>query len=337
MTPRGQESADRRVLEQAAHWLSVMSSGAPTPDEEDACRRWRAQAPAHERAWQHLHGVWRTLAGPAVALPGAQARGLVHQAAAIGAKPARARRSQAIKSALMVAAAVPVLWMLWSVAAPDWLLADYASGVGEQRVVVLDDDSRVVLNTGSAIDVRYSRTERRIVLRQGEILAVVAKEAGNRPFVVATRDGTVTARGTRYVVRVLPASTRVGVTESMVSACPRDESPAQCRDVPEGASVYLSRRGVAAGPQVDPSAEEAWTRHRLSVRNAALPDVLSELARYRRSLLWYDRAALEDLRVSGVFPLDGDEALAALADSLPIVVNTDIPGIVRIGRRLSTP
>ncbi|MNW02762.1 fec operon regulator FecR [compost metagenome] len=84
---------------------------------------------------------------------------------------------------------------------------------------------------------------------------------------------------------------------------------------------------------MDPAAAEAWSRQRLSVRNAPLPRVLDELARHRRELLWFDDAGLADLRISGVFPLDGEEALAALADSLPIDVKRGIPGVIRIERR----
>ncbi|MDT4881111.1 hypothetical protein FQZ97_1169330 [compost metagenome] len=84
---------------------------------------------------------------------------------------------------------------------------------------------------------------------------------------------------------------------------------------------------------MDPAAAEAWSRQRLSVRNAPLPRVLDELARHRRELLWFDDAALADLRISGVFPLDGEEALAALAASLPIAVKRGIPGVIRIERR----
>ncbi|OMG89090.1 FecR domain-containing protein [Achromobacter xylosoxidans] len=332
MTGRDGAAWDRAVLEQAAHWLSLLSSGAVSAQERDACRRWRDAAPAHEAAWRHLERVWESLAEPAGALPGAQARGLVNRAAAIGARPRRGR-TLALKAMLAAVLMAPLCWALLRVAPPAWLLADHASRVGEQRVVNLDDGSRVVLNTDSAIDVQYTAAERRIVLRQGEILAVVARDAGQRPFVVATRDGTAVARGTRYVVRMLSNSTQVSVTESRVSVCPGDETLARCRDVAAGQSMYLSRTQVAAGPAVDPEAAEAWTRQRLSVRDASLVQVLDELSRYRRGVFWYDSSALADLRVSGVFPLDGDQALAVLADSLPIAINSGIPGVTRIERR----
>lgn len=329
---------DRAVLERAAHWLSLMSSGAPAAGDVEACRRWRESAPENERAWQHLQQIWDGLAAPAARLPDGQARKLVNRAVAAGkhaAGPARRRRGPALKAMWTAFVLTPLLWATLRVASPAWLLADYATRVGEQRVVVLDDDSRVVLNTDSAIDVQYSGNERRIILRQGEILALVAKDGANRPFVVATRDGTASAKGTRYTVQLMPDATRVNVTESEVSVCPREEEGMQCRDVRAGGSAYLSHNVVVSGPAIDPAAAEAWSRQRLSVRDMPLPRVLDELTRYRRELLWFDEAALAGLRVSGVFPLTGDDALASLADSLPIQVKRGIPGVIRIERRAS--
>ncbi|WMD22430.1 FecR family protein [Achromobacter seleniivolatilans] len=328
---------NRAVLERAAHWLSLMSSGATVAADIEACRRWRDAAPEHEQAWKHLQSLWGELAEPAGGLTGGQARTLVNRAVAAGVKaagPLSRRRSPVFKAIWAALVLMPLLWAAWRVAPPAWLLADYATRVGQQRVVVLDDDSRIVLNTDSAIDVHYSDTERRVTLRQGEILVVVAKDGASRPFVVATRDGTASAKGTRYTVRLMQDGTRVNVTESEVAVCPRDELAAQCRDVRAGGSAYLTRVAAVPGPAIDPAAAEAWSRQRLNVRDMPLPLVLDELARYRREMLWFDEAALADLRISGVFPLTGDDALASLADSLPIEVKQGIPGVVRIERRV---
>src|SRR5690606_32811936 len=61
-------------------------------------------------------------------------------------------------------------------------LSDYSSKVGEQRVVQLDDQSTITLNTYSAIDVEYKDSVRLITLKKGEILVEVAKDA-SRPFI----------------------------------------------------------------------------------------------------------------------------------------------------------
>ena len=59
---------------------------------------------------------------------------------------------------------------------------------------------RVTLSTASAIDLRFSDTERLVVLRAGEILVATSPDnaAAPRPFLVRTRHGTVRALGTRY-------------------------------------------------------------------------------------------------------------------------------------------
>ncbi|MDD2058337.1 DUF4880 domain-containing protein [Pseudomonas sp. GD03860] len=53
-----------------------------------------------------------------------------------------------------------------------------------------------------------------------------------------------------------------------------------------------------------------------------LPEVLAELDRYRPGLIWSDTSRLQDLRFTGVLPLqDSDAALALLQAALPIRVD----------------
>lgn len=232
---------------------------------------------------------------------------------------------EALGAALLVSA-----WWAGQAQMP-WLAADLRSGVGERRTVELSDGSRVTLNTDSAIDILYTPTERRIVLRQGEILAEVAHGAPGRPFVVDTRDGTATALGTRYVVRLMPDATRVTVTESRVRGCPAAPGAA-CRDASAGQALEIRAASVEPVQPANRDAE-AWTQGRYAVIDTPLPEVLAELARYRRGLLIYDAQALADLRVSAVLPLQGDEAYASLQESLPIRVRSYGPWILRVERR----
>jgi transmembrane sensor len=323
--PAGSPSLPRAALEEAAHWHSVMD-GRPSPEEAREFEQWRAASPDHERAWQRMRELWSLLSVPAAQAPPDRLGGLVRDTAA----RRRKRRRTAASGLALGAALLASAWWAGQTQLP-WLAADLRSGVGERRTVELSDGSRVTLNTDSAIDVVYTATERRIVLRQGEILAEVAHGAAGRPFVVDTRDGTATALGTRYLVRLLPEATRVTVTESRVRACPA-QAGAACRDAAAGQTLEIRPASVESVQPADRDAE-AWTQGRYAVIDTPLPQVLAELARYRRGLLLYDAQALADLRVSAVLPLQGDEAYAALQESLPIRVRSYGPWILRIERR----
>ncbi len=74
------------------------------------------------------------------------------------------------------------------------------TSVGEQRVMTLEDGTRVVLNTATRISVQYDRSARRVRLESGEALFEVAKRP-EWPFVVTVGERQVTALGTSFVVR----------------------------------------------------------------------------------------------------------------------------------------
>ncbi len=252
--PSGEAALPRAALEQAAHWHSVMD-GAPSAEETRAFEQWRAAHPDHERAWQRMQALWGLLAAPARQAPGPRLSALLHETRA----RRRKRRGPAVRAAAFALAALAPAWWALHAQLP-WLAADLRSGVGEHRTIELSDGSRLTLNTDSAVDIVYSAQERRIVLRQGEILAEVAPGQASRPFVVDARDGSATALGTRYIVRLLPDATRVTVTESHVKACPARpdarhpsrrgrpaaDRPARCRGLDPGPPVG-QRYALAAG------------------------------------------------------------------------------------------
>ena len=67
------------------------------------------------------------------------------------------------------------------------------------------------------------------------------------------------------------------------------------------------------------------------VQDAALPDVLDELARQRKGILRYDRAALANIRVSAVLPLgDTDQALRLLSASHHLQLTRMTPWLVSV-------
>ena len=44
-----------------------------------------------------------------------------------------------------------------------------------------------MLNTATAVDIRFDDRQRRIILRNGEIMVTTARDTQDRPFVVATQ------------------------------------------------------------------------------------------------------------------------------------------------------
>lgn len=314
------------IVEHAAQWMATLRDEGASDADREACRRWRAADPQHEKVYRRLEDLWGSFDQAAAFDSPAAARRILEQSSR---KPRTGRRALgAAALALLICGAA-----LWRMAPPAWLLADHRSEVGEWRVIELDDHSRITLNSDSAIDVRFDARERLITLRQGEILVDVAHEAAGRPFVVRTPDGTAQALGTRYAVRRGEGHTDVIVQQSRVRACAQTSAPV-CADLAAGQRVRMGGGQVGEVESVDPEQALAWTRRSLVVDNQPLADVLAELGRYRKGRLQYDAGALDGLRVSGVFPLEApDQALASLAASLPITVSRYTSWLVLVQRR----
>jgi transmembrane sensor len=295
-----------QLLEEAADWVIRLCYEPADATTQRAFERWLAQGEAHAQAWARAEQVLGAFDG----LP-----------AQIGHNVLRATRKRqgrraVLRVALGLGIAAPVGWMAWR-EAPAWR-ADLRTAAGEQLTRMLDDGTRLVLNSGSAVDLRFGTAERRLVLMAGEILVTTGQEAQPtyRPFVVQTPQGEVQALGTRFSVRVIDDRTEVIVFEHAVLARPAHAAPLRI-DAGQRGSFTQARAGEIA--PVDDSAA-LWEQGMLVVRDQRLADVVAELARHRPGIL---RCSPEvaDLRVSGALSLrDTDAALRALAERLPIAV-----------------
>src|SRR5690606_29472129 len=75
-----------------------------------------------------------------------------------------------------------------------------ATQLGEQRVLTLEDGSRISLNTASRVVVKYDSNARHVELKEGEALFEVEKRP-DWPFIVTAAGRRIQALGTSFVVR----------------------------------------------------------------------------------------------------------------------------------------
>lgn len=306
------------MISQAAQWLTMLEDENISEADRNAFNAWRVADPRHHLAVQRMEALLGTFNN----LPPLPSRKAMNRAFA----------SSGAKFSLPVVRAIALLGVLvcgWFGVeqAPIWL-ADQRTHVGERREISLADGSQLRLNSDSALDIDFDERQRLINLRQGEIWVEVAKDQ-QRPFVVRTDQGTITALGTRFVVRkAADGSVQVSVLESAIAAKARLMADV---NVATGQRAIL-KDGLVQTPQLigrdDPA---AWTRGLLKVDDQPLNEVLQALAVYRHGLMQFDEQALAGMRVSGLFRLDDtDAALATLADNLPIRVERYTDLFVRI-------
>jgi len=303
---------DAQVYGEAADWLVRLQGGPLSPRDMRELLAWRKLSRRHEEAWRRAEEVLGILRQ----VPPELGRQVLPKLAA----GAQGRTRRRVLAALAGVGAVPAAWIVARSQEAQVILADHASGVGEIRELSLPDGTRLVLNTRSAVDVRFDARERRLVLRAGEILVETAPDpaAVKRPFLVETAHGQARALGTLYTVRQLDAATAVSVYDGQVAL--RRAGQAQPFTVlAPGQSLRFSADWRSPVGSAEP-ADLAWRRGMLVAKGMRLDALLAELGRYRRGLL-YSTADAAPLRVSGAFPLhDTDAGLALLARTMPVRV-----------------
>jgi transmembrane sensor len=306
---------DLAIAMQAAEWLTTLMSGDTTPAQTAAWQQWRQAHPDHERAWRHIESV----SGGLRALDAQASRKALLQGS--GAHPVSRRNSLQLL-AWIATIGVTGWFGARSEHAPGFAraaLADLSTGVGERRELTLPDGSHLHLNSGSAVNIRYTGTQRLLQLVRGEVYIATARETGRayRPFLVETAQGQAQALGTRYSVRETGNTTLVAVEEGAVRLMPRHGDANLV--VRAGQGGGMTAQHALPAHTVSPDIW-AWRQGLLLADAMLLRDFLHELSRYRHGLLGCDDA-VAGLRISGVFPLaDLDAVLLSLPDSLPVNV-----------------
>ena len=302
-----QETIDPAVLEQASLWMARLWSDDISEAQREACLAWRQASPEHERAWQQLQAIDGRLA----------------------ALPSHASRSELFSSTQEVSRRSFLQWgglvvLLGGLGfglprTPQWQrqFADYATGIGESRELTLSDGTHLVLDTDTAIDIRFDAHQRRLHLLRGGVLITTAKTPDARAFSVMTQEGLSYPLGTRFSVQQHTDSTQVAVYEGQVALERRGSDERTTLDA--GQQADMSADGVTPPELLEP-AGLARFQGRLVAESMRVSEVVEILARYRHGVV---RCAPEvaDRRVSGVFSLqDTDRALASLADALSLKV-----------------
>jgi len=301
---------DPLILGEAADWLVQLQSGAATEADHRAVQLWRNRSPQHALAWQRAEA----LLGDLRAVPGSVANDTFQRLR----HNTRVGRRQALHRLGVFLLAGPAVWVAARELPWQQWSADQRTAIGEQKHLTLPDGTQLLINTGSALNIAFSREERRIRLLEGEVLITTAKDPA-RSFIVETRHGTARALGTRFSVRVGEQSSQVAVTEGAVEMLPQQGG--QGLILKAGEQGGFSRDSTAPVQPLD-GAALTWEQGMLVARNMRLADLLNELGRYRPGVLRC-HAGVAGLSVSGAFPLhDTDASLRLLQDTLPIRVSS---------------
>lgn len=320
MSAKGMKGSDdphpivtRKIAAEAATWIARLHGPDRSPKMEQEVRDWLAKSAAHRRAFEKCTDIWQDVACLTVrdVYAGAAARSMAI-AMAGERRWARWRWPLLGLGVLSIAAAAFAAHCWWDVDV-------YATKVGEQQQVVLEDGTRMSLNTDTRVRVDIDADLRSVQVAGGEAIFEVAKDP-HRPFVVKVADSEVVAVGTVFSVRVPGSSSEardeplaVTLIEGQISVraasggAGQGMAPAQPVTMQAGERIVLAKRtGDAKAPAIQrldrPHLDQmvAWKRGEAVFDNVSLPEAVTEMNRYTRTPIVLIGDASK-LRVSGLY------------------------------------
>lgn len=304
-------------LAEAGVWISRLHGGNRNRELEIGLKRWLRADPENARAFEIATEVWEDAENLRRFVP---LRPKLPQRARSGLAPIFA--AAAMASVLLFLGAV--LWFQ--------NLGVITTEIGEQRQLVLEDGTRVFLNTDTRLVVSYSEDARRVELQRGEALFNVAKKS-DWPFIVVAGDREVRALGTSFVVRKQDQQLAVILVEGKVVVSPVVESKRSAAEPPltqqpaqstgsaapsvESQTSAPARNdvftltpgqrltfGAGSAAKLDtPSVEKAiaWRRGQVILDDTPLRTAADEMNRYNAVKLIVADDVSGELMVSGLF------------------------------------
>jgi len=308
--------------QEAASWFTRLSQRRVSAADVKAFSAWRSD-PANAQAYDRVESVW-TATNTLARDPDISAL----TAEALGRAPPPVRARAMVSRILSPLGGLAVVLIL-GVMAGTWALnrpLSYATGVGEQRTIRLEDGSRVTLDTATRVEVRLRDDRRSVALLSGQAFFDVAGDP-DRPFVVAAGEAHVTAIGTRFDVRRLGAGARVILVEGRVAVRETGRAGDGWSLEPGQQVVTTSARPAVAS--VDVARETSWTMGRLIFEETPIRTAVAEVNRYSEAKIDLQASRIADIPVSGVFNTgDTDGFVAALTDLYSVTARRQPDGTV---------
>lgn len=195
----------------------------------------------------------------------------------------------------------------------------YQTQVGESNTINLPDNSKIVLNTNSFVQVKYTPTARIIELQRGEIHINVAHDI-TRPLSVIAGGKVIQAVGTAFNVEVRNELVELIVTDGKVLVAKKSinlvnadieeivkKLPKNSMAISKGEKVELYSTGqhqekVVKIDAIDIAASLSWRKGNLIFRGESLAEAMAEISRYTDiQFELSDHEKLRKVQVAGMF------------------------------------
>jgi len=292
-------------MEQALDWFMRLKEPGAGESDRRAFDAWRSADPTHACAYLAIVAMWESPEfSESVARHG--------QAACAVAEPRDIRLWK--RYAAMAACVVLAVGLLNLTAIRIAWTSDHRTAIGERERVSLSDGSTAILNSGSAVALRFTPDVRRVELLKGETYIEVSKDP-QRTFELAGGEAVTRVVGTGFSMRRESDASIVTVHHGEVAVRRSGEGQEEIH-LHAGDVVRVTARGMEPVRHVDAADAFAWVEGRIRFHDQPLGDVLAELDRHYSGVILVTDPRLKAIRVSGNYRLDNPPAVvASLADA----------------------
>lgn len=305
-TPNPAEATD----EQAAIWCMRLADPPLTPEEQAHLDSWLEADPTNAVLLEEAVSIWQKV-DAATSMP----EMIRYRADAVEAlRQANQRRWMRLpdrkwKVLAAIAASVTML-----IVAATLLLADggqtFGTDVGERRVVILADGTRLTLDGSTRVVVRMERDRRRLELLTGRAKFDVAHDP-LRPLSVLARNRLTVATGTSFSVELLPRQLRVILYQGRVEVLGADRDgttggrrPKHADDVmldPGHELIASTEGGAVRIADTDVERSLTWQTGVLSFDGEPLALAVERMNRGARQKIVVGDPSIASYAISGVF------------------------------------
>ncbi|WP_129777742.1 FecR family protein [Peristeroidobacter soli] len=318
--------------EEAVAWCMRMAEGRLTSAEQRDFDAWLSHA-GHREAFADAVAVWQGLEGLDDQPELIRARGQALESFRQANSRRWAKRFSdgwrwpaGLAAALVLAICGAVYWMGDRVQV-------YETGIGERRVAVLDDGSKLSLDAATRVEVRFTDERRKLELLSGRAKFDVAKNP-LRPFSVEAEGKVVVAVGTSFSVERLREEVRVVLYEGRIEVLEHVDAVAEPRPLRFDESLAAPERTLVPGRELvaaagstakilptDAPRSLSWEAGQLNFVNEPLLSAVERMNRYSKEQLELGDAQVAAFSISGVFAAgDIDAFIEGVTTFFPVQV-----------------
>ena len=288
---------------EAAAWLARLHADDRSDVDEQAFKSWLAAKPENGRAFEAVTAMWDLASALRIENPALS-------------RPTFVLRRRSVLASIGSLVAAGGGFAFWEEA----YAGVYETEIGEQKHVALSDGTQLFLDTDTRVRERYSPSLRALELDRGRVNIRVRPDP-LRPFVVEAAGQRILAGRTALDVR------RDGDRVSVLLLQGQATVLAKARGVNRRLELQRGQRAIVAAnipiqldtPNLVPLT--AWQTGQAIFENEALSAVVAEMNRYSTVRLEVDDPAVANLRLSGVYRVGDNEALAhSVSLLLPVTI-----------------